>query len=78
MNIYCDKCKKGGVIERMKNPPQEPSYSMQDVVEGKNEGNGFVTADIKWHDFILECPTCGHSVEYSRGSGGIRPTKINL
>lgn len=76
MKIYCDKCKKVGVIERLKYPPPEPEYTMQDIIDGKNEGSGWTTADIKWFDYILECPFCGYCREYSRGSGGIRPVII--
>ena len=74
--IYCDKCKKEGVIDKAKNPPIPPNYSMQDIVDGKNEGSGWVTADIKWHTRILECPYCGHTREYESGSGGLRPQII--
>ncbi|MEK6884663.1 MAG: hypothetical protein AABY22_33830 [Nanoarchaeota archaeon] len=76
MKITCDKCNMMAVIERQKNPPVEPTWSMEDIVNGKNEGTGFVTADIKWTDMVLECSNCGYSREYSRGSGGMRPISL--
>ena len=78
MKIYCDKCKKEGVTDRMKNLPPEPTYTMEDIVSGKNEGDRFVTADVRWHTRVLECPHCGYSREYEYGSNGQRPVKINL
>ena len=60
----------------MKNPPQEPAYTMEEVISGKNEGGNFVTADIKWHTRVLDCSYCGYSREYEYGSGGLRPIII--
>lgn len=76
MGIYCDKCKKEGVIDSLKTPPSEPTYTMEDVVSGKNERAAFVNADIKWHTRILKCPYCGYNREYEYGSGGLRPVII--
>lgn len=76
MKIYCDKCKKEGVIDKLKNPLPEPEYTMQDIVDGKNENTYWTTADIKWIDMVLECPYCGYCREYSCGSGGLRPITL--
>ena len=71
MKIYCDKCRKEGVIDKMKSPPSELTYTMEDIVNGKNESNFFITSDIKWHTRVLECPHCGYIREYEYGSGGV-------
>ena len=78
MKIKCDKCGEFGVTDQAKYTPPEPIYSMEDIVSGRNEGSNWQTADIKWHTRILNCRNCGFSKEYEHGSGGLRPTKINL
>ena len=51
-------------------------FTMEDVVQGKDERTHYTTADIKWHTRVLECPTCGYTREYQYGSGGQRPIII--